>query len=629
MINNPTWEEIFSQDTPYNMQLLITANDGTILTNTEIASESFSLTEMISDSAQLKFGGCNASQFRIRIRSSVTDLTGKILVVRLFAFEDSAIRIVDDNGTAKAYNIDTEEYETLDYDDSFLFGTYTVKTDKPTPDKSFRDISAYDAMEKVINSDVSQWYNSLYDTYTSVTIKQMRELLLDHLGITYEAFNGINDGVALSKTITTTSISAKTILEALCELNACFGVITRDNKFRCKMLNATSVKTYLRYKQGQVNYQDALANVITQVSIVNDLNKVSATIGVAGNTYTINDNPLLIGKDQQGLQDIATHLMQVMSGTAYRPFTVSTYGDACIEVGDFITIPTSDKTIEAYVLNREMTGTQAFRDKLEAKGAERNSSNITGSASIVSQLYSNLDVVSEQSELQYYSFRSAVDFNLTDGEPKTKIAKIQYFVNKETTIDVFHEFKLTTENSLNSDRTKAYVWYYHDGDLIDYQPIETWGLDDTHMLDLYYSINETESNMHTWEVYLSSVGGNISIESGDANITLHGQGIVTGEDWGDIDVSDELTLIGRGHATFGTLTESVGFVWYDVEDIECADVISLIGHGHATFGTMSDSIDIDVIKNVYNIVSEDKDYRLVSEDKQYNFESEGRQHEEE
>jgi hypothetical protein len=88
-------------------------------------------------------------------------------------------------------------------------------------------------------------------------------------------------------------------------------------------------------------------------------------------------------------------------------------------------------------------------------------------------------------------------------------------------------------------------------------------------------------------------------------------------------------LSGHGQATFGTLTESVGFVWYDVEDIECADVISLIGHGKATFGTMSDEIDIDVIKNVYNIVSEDKDYRLVSEDKQYNFESEGRQHEEE
>lgn len=615
MVNNATWEEIFSQDTPYNMQLLITANNGTILTNTEIASESFSLTEMISDSAQLRFGGCNASQFRIRIRSSVTDLTDKTLVVRLFAFEDSDIRIVDDNGTAKAYNVRTEEYEALDNDDSFLFGTYTVKTDKPTPDKSYRDISAFDAMEKVINSDVAQWYNSLYDTYSYVTIKQMRELLLDHLGIAYEPFNGVNDGVALFKTITTTTISAKTILEALCELNACFGVITRDNKFKCKMLTPTSVKTYLRYKQGQVNYQDALANVITQVSIINDLNKASATIGVAGNTYTINDNPLLVGKGEQGLQDVATHLMSAMAGTAYRPFSVSTYGDACIEVGDFITIPTSDKTIEAYVLNREMTGTQAFRDKLEAKGSERNSNNITGSAAIVSQLYSNLDVVNEQNELQYYLFRSAVDFNIGDGDPKTKIATLRYVVTKETTINILHEFKVTTENSLNSDRTKAYVWYYHDGELINYQPVETWGLEDTHMLDLNYALTETEENMHTWEVYLSAVGGNISIESGDASITLHGQGLVTSESWdGVIDVSDEISLVGHGRATFGTLTDNISFTWYDVEDIECTDVISLVGHGNATFGTMTDSVDINLVTPIFTRITDDEDIRITDDD---------------
>ena len=81
MINNPTWEQIFTNDTPYNIQLLIEVSGGTYLTNSEIASESFSLTEMLSDSTQLQFGGCNASQFRLRIRSSVADMTGKTVVV--------------------------------------------------------------------------------------------------------------------------------------------------------------------------------------------------------------------------------------------------------------------------------------------------------------------------------------------------------------------------------------------------------------------------------------------------------------------------------------------------------------------------------------------------------------------
>ena len=65
----PTWEEIFSSRNEYNMQLLIEVSGGTYLTNTEIGQESFKLTEMLSDSTDLKFGGCNSAQFQLRIRS--------------------------------------------------------------------------------------------------------------------------------------------------------------------------------------------------------------------------------------------------------------------------------------------------------------------------------------------------------------------------------------------------------------------------------------------------------------------------------------------------------------------------------------------------------------------------------
>lgn len=44
MIDNATWEQIFTEDSPYNIQLLIAVSGGTYLTNTEIAQESMAIT---------------------------------------------------------------------------------------------------------------------------------------------------------------------------------------------------------------------------------------------------------------------------------------------------------------------------------------------------------------------------------------------------------------------------------------------------------------------------------------------------------------------------------------------------------------------------------------------------------
>lgn len=615
MIDNATWEQIFTEDSPYNIQLLVAVSGGTYLTNTEIAQESMAITEMLSDSTQLKFGGCNASQFRLRIRSSVQNMTGKTITPYLFAFEDADIRIVVQNDTTPvAYNKRTDTQEALDFDDAFLIGTYRVRTDKPTPDKDYRDISAFDAMERIINENIAQWYNSLFDTYPSVTLKQMREFLLDYFEIAYEAFTGVNDSVSVGKTITTTAISAKTILEAICELNGCFGIITRDNKFRCKVLNPVTDKTYLRYKQGQINYQDALANVITQINIVNEVSKASATIGVAGNTYIINDNVMLTGKKSEDLEGIAERLMPILSATAYRPFTCATYGDLCVEVGDFIEIPTSGKTVDAYLLNREFSGIQAMRDKLEAKGEETNASGATGSSAVISRLNSELSTVNQDSTLQYYLFRSATAFSLEDGDPMTRIARIRYVSTKETTVNILHEFKMDVDISQNSDRCKLYVYYYHDDDLIEYQPIETYGLADFHMLDLNYALTETEEGAHTWEVYLKTVGGDADIDIGDASITLHGQGLIVTESWGgEIDAEDVITAHFGGSMFVTGLTETVTHEEREIERINASDTVSAMFGGSFRV-TFAEDISVLMDNILFDIHSADYEEQIVSSD---------------
>lgn len=623
----PTWEEKFSSRNEYNMQLLIEVSGGTYLTNTEIAQESFSLTEMLSDSTQLKFGGCNASQFRLRIRSSVQNMTGKTITVKQFAYTDADDRIIIQNNTPVKYNIRTEETEALG-NDYYQYGIYKVRTDKPTPDKSFRDLSCFDALADVINEDIAPWYKSLFDTYDAVTLKFMRESILNYYGIAYDEFNGVNDSVRVGKTITTTTISAVSILRAICELNGCFGYITRDNKFRCKVLDTTTVvKTYDRYKQGMINYQDALSNVITQVRIFSDISKADATIGVAGNAYIINDNVLLYGKDNNELNQIASRLLPVISGCAYRPFSCTTYGDPCVELGDFINIPTVDKLVDSFLLQRELTGTQNLLDKLEAKGEEVNGSGATGSSAVISQLNSQMSQVSEKDSLTYYIFRSATEMTIEDGEDPVRIAKIRYVTKDTTEIEVTNEFKMDVDFSTGSDRCKVFAYYYYDDVLIDYQPIETYGIDDYHTWNLDYAYEEGLANagVHSFEVRLATLGGDVTIGIGDANIVLRGQGLVGKDEWDGIidEASDEITaILGNGGFVVTGITENVGFDWKDVEFVNASDTVSAILGASGFIVSITDQPNIITQKDIYKVVSEDGTYQLISEDGEYHIESE-------
>ena len=610
----PTWEEIFSSRDEYNMQLLIDVSGGTYLTNTEIAQESFNLSEMLSDSTQLKFGGCNASQFTLRIRSSVQNMTGKTITVKQFAYTDADDRIIIQNNTPVKYNIRTEETEALG-NDYYQYGIYKVRTDKPTPDKSFRDISCFDSLAGVINEDVAEWYKNLFATYDTVTLKFLRESILDYFGIDYYEFNGVNDSVRVGKTITTTTISAVSILRAICELNGCFGFIDRNNKFKCKVLDTTTVvKTYDRYKQGQINYQDALANVITQLRIFSDISKADATIGVAGNSYIINDNILLYGKNNSELEEIATRLLPVVSACAYRPFTCTTYGDPCVELGDFINIPTVDKLVDSFLLQRTLTGTQNLLDKLEAKGEEVNGSGATGSSAVISQLNSQMSQVSEKDTETYYIFHSSTAMTIEDGEDPVRIAKIRYITNSATNIDTVSEFKMDVDFTSGSDRCKVYVFYYYDDQLVDYQPIETYAIDDYHTWRIGYAYEEGDANagVHTFEVRMSTEGGDATIDIGDANIVLHGQGLLSQDTWdGLIEAEDEIIATLSGGLYITGFGDAVDFEEYDVDTLSASDAVSATLSG-GLIVSLADTVQVFMQMYEYNWIDENENY-LVDE----------------
>lgn len=207
------YSELYKQNS-VDKQLKIEYDGGTI-TNSELYSEGFELTESLCSETNLKFGTCEASVLKFKIANVVESLKGKWLTVT----------------------------ETLAGNENipFQFGKYKVYSDVPSADRNYRDVTAYDSMYDILNADMTEWYNGM--SGSSVSIQYLRTKFLDYFGVEYEDIVLPNDYMIVQIS-TAESLSGKDFINAICELNGCFGHFGRDGKFYFKFLTPFDGGTY-------------------------------------------------------------------------------------------------------------------------------------------------------------------------------------------------------------------------------------------------------------------------------------------------------------------------------------------------------------------------------------------------
>ena len=185
-------QQMFYDDS-VDKQLIITySGSGTTLTNAEFQSETMTVTESICDEQELRFGCCNASSFEIKVLDTAENFKGKKMRVSILL---------------------------AGQDEAYQLGEYKVYSDKPTADRLYKDIVAYDAMYEILNAEVSGWYNSL--TFP-MTLRQFRDSFCSYVGVEQEEITLINDAMMVEKTIDPGELPGKTALDAICEINGCF-----------------------------------------------------------------------------------------------------------------------------------------------------------------------------------------------------------------------------------------------------------------------------------------------------------------------------------------------------------------------------------------------------------------------
>ena len=350
-----------------------------VIDNSMRERDTFTLTETLNDGSELKFGSCLPNQISFTAHDVPAGIIGKKL----------------------------RPLETLEgnEDDPFTYGEYKIYSDTPTADRTKRQIVAYDVMYDILNADVKAWYDGLS---FPLTLKAFRDSFFAHLGIAQADTSLVNDGMTVNKTLTTSSsydsavtaeasVSGKTIIEAICEINGAFGNINRDGKFEYVILPNIISAVYPAedlYPRNDLfpadsntesmsghyitfDYEDFQSKAITQLEIRASDNTAGAIVGTAGNNYVISGNFLVSDKTGSELEQIANNVLPIMKQAAYTPLKSCTcVGNPCLELGDPIRFNTTREIVETYILQRTLTGVQSKRDSIAAQGTEKHSAKV-------------------------------------------------------------------------------------------------------------------------------------------------------------------------------------------------------------------------------------------------------------
>lgn len=379
MINSNLKEKYWDSATDKQMVISVVGTNQKI-DNSMLEIGTFALEESLCSESELKFGACEANCVKFTARNTAGNIIGKTISIE----------------------------ETIDGDSEnpMPYGVFKVASDVPTADRTKRQITAYDAMYDIINTDVKSWYAGLS---FPMTLKQFRDSFFAHLGIAQVETSLANDSMTVNKTIVATqtddssvvteesSISGKTVVTAICEINGCFGNINREGKFEYVFLKAITSALYpaedlfprddlfpsdantesMTGHYITFDYEDFQSQAITQLEIKSSDDTAGAIVGTAGNNYSITGNFLVSDKTGAELEQIANNLLPIMAQAAYTPIKSCTcVGNPCLTLGEPIRFNTTREIVETYLLQRTLTGVQSKRDSISAQGTQTHSAKV-------------------------------------------------------------------------------------------------------------------------------------------------------------------------------------------------------------------------------------------------------------
>lgn len=438
------YENLFKQNS-VDKQYIIRIYEGETykgnITNVNLYSQDLEVTSSLCSEESLIYGTCEAGYIKFKVNAYVGTLKNKRLVL----------------------SVTPKTAQT-----ALQIGEYYVQTDKISDDRKSRDIIAYDALYTIINANMDEWYSELN---FPMTLADFRDEFFDYFDITQETATLPNDSLVITQTILPDKLSGKTVLNAICSANGCFGKINNLGHFEYVFLDNPDEVTYDNYYQGSLIYEDYTVQQITKLKVFSN-NDVEVTIGSGSNQYVIEDNFLFYDKFAADLTPYIQNLYDVISQTpVYRPLRFQSYGDYCIETGDYVTITTPNGTeFSTLVLEKTTRGIQGLVDKIEAEGTEVYTFDLNSTNSEIRRLWNNtlaLQNEIENSRTYVYAHRNTANISLDSTTARTIIT-----IPIATVDDTIPVFLATIPLTMSADGTVTFR-YFLDGVEINDQDTDT------------------------------------------------------------------------------------------------------------------------------------------------------------
>lgn len=499
-------------------KLEIVTDDGISITDsTEFRSEEFSMTENLCSKQQLRYGCCEAAFISFKISYVHRSLKGKWLTVRFRMMDDSLYQI----------------------------GRYKVDSDIPTADRQFRKITAYDVMYDILNTDIAEWYNTIFPgDNTKVSYKDLRDSFFEYIGVAQETVSLPQDSVMVQKSVDVIRLNGQYIIKAICEINGCFGHIDRSGIFQYVYLDELTTSSgyididrSIRKKDAQ--YEDFVTQKVDCLKLYQTDSEEPYVYGEGSNAYSIEDNMFLYGYTDAELEAIAENLYPIISKISYRPLTsISVKGDPTLPLGQGLRIVTKYETIYTYILERTMKGILSLTDTYAAKGREYVEQQNDDVDRQIIALKGKINQI-DKSAFHFNVIRNGKAVEIGDGL-RRRVIRAEIMTGQNAQIKVEIEILLTVAFTIGQTKATGTVTYVLDDNLLDRVPIETWAVEGRHVLALQHFMNISESGFHKFDLFLSMAGGSAAIAELDTEVIFTGTNLVENPGWsGQLELVDD------------------------------------------------------------------------------------------
>lgn len=579
---------------PIQRHVLRGTVNGVNFTQADVIAKSFKITNQLCENTKISLGGVYTAKLEMTFETSFA-----LSVVNRGSWQ--GVIIVPEIGLTLA-NASVEYLPAPSY-------CYTVNEAKWT-EKGLAVI-AYDNLAKFDKSlDLNESAGTVYDFLAYACQRCGVQLGMDAETCAALCNGTYNLGLYPTDTVET----YRDMIAWLAQACAAFAYIGRDGKLYFKSLpepvEVDTIDTRTRFTGA--SFSDFIT-FYTGLSVVNIEENTTSYYSVSpdnGLVMNLGANPFLQYGTPALKNEIRQNILNKLETFAATPFSAAMLTNPAYDIGDCL------KFVGGIANNNYCVIMQYVLDidKLSVLGFGENPALMSAQSKTDKDL-NGLRGQNKENRITYYTYSNVAPLEIGDGDT-TQVCNIRFATIEQTTVTLWQEYNIGV--TLDDPDTPATVtaYYYVDGVLEDYEPVETFGENGAHILGLQYYIQDvTGGEAHTFAVSFEADGATLNIPAGCVHVCLNGQGLVGADAFnGVIEVTDEIPLFVIAGFTVGAFSEGISLNRInDVIDKDLSENITLYDPCDVPLMALSDSVSILIESPNLRRITEDGAARITED----------------